>query len=293
MPDLSEIGRLVDRDFVLHRAQLCVVNSEWSKDLLSVTPHRPVEGTDLSVYARIRVGEDASMVPRYEQLEAAGIAPEELLDAAAENSRPSYKIEALDDVIARMIGAEPPEEKCGTYVITNDTAFQGAAAITDPEVLAGAYDLIGSEEIYIIPSSVHECLALPANIPAEEVNAMIQEINRTEVKLEDRLGDHAYLQQLVDEYVNGGKLDEFLNRTRSQIDSLVASDPTAFYTDEEYETAAQMFYKTVKLRADSIRGQLDGTIPSTDEGQRQDSSSLIDASEIDIKAMGQFDMGLN
>ncbi|MBR3244077.1 MAG: hypothetical protein IKF90_15500, partial [Parasporobacterium sp.] len=163
----------------------------------------------------------------------------------------------------------------------------------DPEVLAGAYDLIGSEEIYIIPSSVHECLALPANIPAEEVNAMIQEINRTEVKLEDRLGDHAYLQQLVDEYVNGGKLDEFLNRTRSQIDSLVASDPTAFYTDEEYETAAQMFYKTVKLRADSIRGQLDGTIPSTDEGQRQDSSSLIDASEIDIKAMGQFDMGLN
>lgn len=53
----------------------------------------------------------------------------------------------------------------------------------------------------------------------------------------------------------------------------------------------QLLYETVKLRAESIEGQLNGTIPSTDAGQRQDSSALIDASHIDIKAMGQFNMG--
>ena len=80
-------------------------------------------------------------------------------------------------------------------------------------------------------------------------------------------------------------------RIRNQIDSLVETDPTAFYSYEEYETAAEMLYETIKLRAESIEGQLGGTIPSTDSGQRQNSSSLIDASAIDVKAMGQFNMG--
>ena len=52
-----------------------------------------------------------------------------------------------------------------------------------------------------------------------------------------------------------------------------------------------MLYDVIKLRADSIAGQLDGTIPSTDEGQREDSSNLIDGSSIDLELMGTFDMG--
>ena len=91
--------------------------------------------------------------------------------------------------------------------------------------------------------------------------------------------------------MNGGVFDETYSRIRDQIDTLVETDPTAFYTAEEYMTAAQMLYDTVKLRAQSISGQLDGTIPSTDAGQRADSSSLVDASGIDIGAMGQFNMG--
>ena len=102
---------------------------------------------------------------------------------------------------------------------------------------------------------------------------------------------HEYLRQLVDEYVNGGRFDEVYDRIRSQIDSLVETDPIAFYSYDEYQTAVQMLYDTVKLRAESIEGQLDGTIPSTDAGQREDSSNLIDASGIDIEAMGQYDMG--
>ncbi len=102
---------------------------------------------------------------------------------------------------------------------------------------------------------------------------------------------HAYLQQLVDEYINGGRFDEVYNRIRNQIDSLVETDPTAFYPYDEYQTAAETLYKTVKRRGESISGQLNGTIPSTDEGQRADPSALIDASDIDVKAMGQFSMG--
>nr|WP_300816511.1 CotH kinase family protein [uncultured Acetatifactor sp.] len=97
---------------------------------------------------------------------------------------------------------------------------------------------------------------------------------------------HGYLQELTEGYVSGGKFQDAYNRIRSQIDGLVEADPTAFYTAAEYGTAAEMLYQTVMLRAESIRGQLDGTIPSTDAGQRADGSALVDASSIDIEAMG-------
>ena len=99
---------------------------------------------------------------------------------------------------------------------------------------------------------------------------------------------HAYYRQLVEEYVDGGRLEETYNRIRSQIDSLVETDPTAFYSYEEYEAAAEILYETVLLRAESAEGQLDGTIPSTEEGQRADSSVLIDASSIDLSVMGSM-----
>ena len=47
-----------------------------------------------------------------------------------------------------------------------------------------------------------------------------------------------------------------------------------------------MLYQTVLLRAESIKGQLDGSIPSTDQGQTDDSKNLVDGSSIDIEVMG-------
>lgn len=102
---------------------------------------------------------------------------------------------------------------------------------------------------------------------------------------------HDYLRKLTQEYVFGGGFQSAYERIRSQIDALVQTDPTAFYSYEEYTAAAEMLYQTILLRAESIEGQLDGTIPSTDAGQRQDSSNLIDASAIDIATMGVFNMG--
>ncbi len=102
---------------------------------------------------------------------------------------------------------------------------------------------------------------------------------------------HEYLRQLTEEYVFGGKFEETYLRIRSRIDVLVQNDPTAFYSCEQYEAGAAMLYQTVMLRAESIQGQIDGMIPSTDEGQMADDSDLVDASEIDVNVMGSFDKG--
>lgn len=97
---------------------------------------------------------------------------------------------------------------------------------------------------------------------------------------------HEYLGQLVDAYIDSGAFDAFYQRTRSQIDALVQADPTAFCTYEEYLAAADTLYQAVSLRGDSIQGQLNGTIPSTESGRRADSSAMIDASGIDLGSMG-------
>ncbi len=102
---------------------------------------------------------------------------------------------------------------------------------------------------------------------------------------------YTYLQQLVEGYVNGGGFETFYTRTRSLIDSLVETDPTAFYTYEEYNTAAETLYQVVSLRGESILGQINGTIPSTREAQQSDSSALVDASDLDLTVMGTMNAG--
>ncbi len=101
---------------------------------------------------------------------------------------------------------------------------------------------------------------------------------------------YSYLQQLTEEYIFGGGFEAFYSRVRSQIDSLVEIDPTAFYTYEEYLEAADTLYEVVQLRSESIKGQIEGTIPSTGEEQRN-SDALVDASHLDLSVMGSMDMG--
>ncbi len=102
---------------------------------------------------------------------------------------------------------------------------------------------------------------------------------------------HEYLRQLSQEYVLSGRFEVVYQKIRNQIDTLVKTDPTALYSYEAYEAGAEMLYQTVLLRAESVRGQIDGTIPATDEGQRADASNLVDASNIDISVLGAMDRG--
>ncbi len=99
-----------------------------------------------------------------------------------------------------------------------------------------------------------------------------------------------YLQQLVDEYLLGDGFENFYQRTRSQIDELVENDPTAFYSYDEYLTAVDTLYQVVKLRGQSIDGQVNGTIPST-ASEQKNSDALVDASSLDLSVMGSMDTG--
>ena len=98
---------------------------------------------------------------------------------------------------------------------------------------------------------------------------------------------HAYFAEFLETVDIQGIIDEAYGLIRPYVEK----DPTAFCTLEEFETGVETLRTFCALRTESVKGQLEGTIPSTDAGQREDSSALIDASGITISAMGSMGGG--
>lgn len=97
---------------------------------------------------------------------------------------------------------------------------------------------------------------------------------------------HQILQSIVTGYFDSGLYTSTIDDIDSKISSYVENDVSAFYTYEEYKTGVENLKQFGLLRAESIQGQLNGTIPSTTAGQEADSSTLIDASNVNLTAMG-------
>ena len=97
---------------------------------------------------------------------------------------------------------------------------------------------------------------------------------------------HGYLSELVEKYFTDSKFNNRLDELDSIIGEYVRTDPTAFYTYEEYKTASEAFKTIGSLRAESVSGQLAGNIPSTTEGQRTSPDKLVDASGVTMSDLG-------
>ena len=96
----------------------------------------------------------------------------------------------------------------------------------------------------------------------------------------------AYSQFISEAFESGWFADE-LQRVVDLIAPYVESDPTAFCSYEEFQTGVETLREFCLLRAQSVRGQLDGTIPATSEGQR-DADTLVDASHLNLSEMGSM-----
>ena len=90
------------------------------------------------------------------------------------------------------------------------------------------------------------------------------------------------------EFLNNVNLTEMIEDTAALIDEYVEKDPTKFCTYEEFLTGVEAIKSFCELRAESVQGQLDGTIPSTSAGQSADSSALIDTGDLNTSAMGSM-----
>ena len=98
---------------------------------------------------------------------------------------------------------------------------------------------------------------------------------------------HAAMDDFMAMYFRSGRYQQMVRQARQLITPYVAQGLT-FYTAAEFETAADMIAEYGRLRAESIEGQLAGTIPATMEGQRTDYAHLIDPGDLDLSRTIDF-----
>ncbi len=127
---------------------------------------------------------------------------EDLLPLALKNAESllAPKLQSIDQMLAEMLpeqdGTEAPfpaNPNFPMYVLTNEETFYGASCMAY-EGLLHSYAEQFQSGFYILPSSIHELILIPAEGTnrLEEFSGMVREVNETQVAPEDFLSDHAY-----------------------------------------------------------------------------------------------------
>lgn len=116
------------------------------------------------------------------------------IHAAAERNNPIINpplVCSLSKLMRDLTDIKAEEEQNPLYIITNEAKEHGATTIFYPGVIEKIQSILG--DYYLIPSSVHEWLAVSQDVTSpEELTKMIREINRNEVEKQDILDDIPY-----------------------------------------------------------------------------------------------------
>lgn len=98
----------------------------------------------------------------------------------------------FDDLIDQM-SSDAIEKKISMYVLTNKQKMYGAACMLYPEILKNFAEKM-KQDFYILPSSVHEVILVPANAGTdqESLREIVTDINRTQVAEDEILADSVY-----------------------------------------------------------------------------------------------------
>ena len=186
-----------------------LVNTEKNRELLEDVPH--IEFLDLSIVFQCMVAQEefgtASILIHNVHMKLWDVSVENLYQAAKENTQrlQEYEIKSMADVLCEIMREEDPEnadsedlaeefpDSVPMYVLSNKNRVEGAVCILYPDLVRDFAEAIGSS-FYIIPSSVHEVLLLPAGHDgeSEEIKSMIREINDTQVSKEEILSYSLY-----------------------------------------------------------------------------------------------------
>ena len=104
---------------------------------------------------------------------------------------------------------------------------------------------------------------------------------------------HQYFAEFIEQYFTNGEFERMIDAVSEMIAPYVEKDPTKFCTYEEFQTGVSTLKSFCMLRAESIKGQLDGTISSTEtarqtvlEEQQTGDSEAEEAVSLSIEAMG-------
>ena len=204
MPDMSfDFNNLDDK--ILFR----IINKEQNKEMLKDMPYRDFQDLAVTYYMAVNINDDAQggiIKINNAIAEMLGKNEEQLYELAYKNTRDTLTptVHSMKEIIYEMLlnSGVPEEIINGTsdmsvsddnmFVISNNVKSNGAISMIYEDILQELSEKV-NDNLYIMPSSIHEVIAVPAgDFTADELSKMVREVNMKEVDISDRLSNEVY-----------------------------------------------------------------------------------------------------
>lgn len=217
-----------------------LINEEQNKELLKTLPHRQFQ--DLAIVYRIATKIEPNQVHSAlvdkKLAEKIGMKESDLYDTAIINTKKLFPptVKSMNEVLYGLIGdVMPVGEMIGVveeepleqlmYVISNEQQVNGATSVLYEEELHKLAEKLGTD-LYLMPSSIHELIAVSADRgAADELAQMVTDINMSELRLDERLSNQVYH---YDKELR--KITLATDTPNKRLDRIVAEPPTVYET---------------------------------------------------------------
>lgn len=195
-------------EFVKDKIVMVAVNAERNANLLAQVPHQNRE--DLALIYKVVLGTNAdgmaSITIRNEHMSFWGVTADQIHELAMVNTREilPVSVQSMNEIMREMFSKDgmpddmaqlmfeemPPTQQM--YVISNSAKMNGAASMFYEDALSSLSEKLGTD-LYILPSSVHEVIAVSTDMGTpESLSEMVREVNGSQVSAEEQLSDHVY-----------------------------------------------------------------------------------------------------
>lgn len=209
MPGPIQINNITDWDPTKLTCRL--VNAKANRSKLNGVPHRIIAEDLALIYGKnvsdlVGGGETGQAIIWFSEENYSlwgDHSEEELFEAAMKNAAAETEVQDMAEMFEKM--GMPPMMGDGPRmtIVTNISKVNGATQILLPEVREQLSKLYGGyDQFVLIPSSIHEFLAVPAGVAGSPLVEMIAEVNATQLAPEEVLGSHPYAVNLDGELVS-------------------------------------------------------------------------------------------
>lgn len=205
MYEKAQISTPFDPDFysdfekVKDKIACKLINYEKNQDLLTKVPHMICMDLAIVFYYMVEDPEigDGTILIYNSHLEMWEKQKHHICDIARKNTVAllPYEFQSMGELLEDALGDDyfPAENSVPMYVLSNVKKYLGAVAILYDSILSTIGERI-ADDFYILPSSVHEVIIVPADIRIDkrDLQSMVKEINETQVSPEEVLSDKVY-----------------------------------------------------------------------------------------------------
>ena len=213
----NEVKKYFRHDYIFHNIYFVLINTEVYKEYLKTVPHR--EFLDMSIIYKVLIDKTeegiTSYVLTYEHLMALGLIEQNLYDRAKTNTfnlfvpyfakvqdkiidtlkSKTFEAGELEKVEIEREIKRLEKEACDSivYCISNANFIYGATYILNVDIMDCIAEIF-NDDFYISPSSVHECVLIPAG-KLDDLSIMLDTLifsNRELVASKEILSNNIY-----------------------------------------------------------------------------------------------------